>query len=194
MLMLFQSTLPLLQISLVNVTNLRLDSVPFAFNVEDLLADFVWRWIHMTDEKMIGWVEQAIRQDNFAVRSERPHGSLSDDERHSVSVIDVFRSFNQSIDQIIRLRWNDELQHAKFMTALARTVGNGVARYCEVVEQKFAKEMDRLSPEQEAAANRSRQEKWVQLAKEAWSNKEKVEPFQFFSEVWRSCKPLTSTS
>lgn len=137
----------------------------------------------MTDENMIGWVDQAIKHDRFLVRTDKADELPSDDERHSVSVIDMFRSFNQAVDQIIQLHWNDELQHAKFMTALARTVGNGLARYCEVMEQRFSREMDRLSPEQEAAANRTRQEKWVQLAKEAWSNKEKIEPFQFYPEV-----------
>lgn len=157
--------------------------IPFAFSVEDLAAEFVWRWAAMINEQMIGWVDQAIRQDNFKVRASA-NEVPSDDDRHSTSVVDIFRSFNQSIDQIVKLNWGDDLQHAKFMTAMARTIGVGVARYCEIVEQKFSKEMDRLSPEQEAAANRSRQEKWMQLAKEAWSNREKIEPFQFFPEVW----------
>ena len=144
----------------------------------------------MTDEKMIGWIDQAVKHDQFKVRTEQAGRMSSDDERHSVSVIDMFRSFNQSIEKILQLDWNDELQHAMFLTALARTVGLGVARYCEIVEQKFTREMDRLSPEQEAAANQSRQEKWVQLAKDAWSNREKIEPFQFFSEVRMMLRPL----
>jgi hypothetical protein len=43
--------------------------------------------------------------------------------------------------------------------------------------------MDRLSPAQEAAAAKTKQEKWMQLAKDAWNNKEKIEPFQFYPEV-----------
>jgi len=58
-----------------------------------------------------------------------------------------------------------------------------VARYCELLENMFAKEMDRLSPEQEAALNQTRQERLMQMARDAWSNKEKIEPFQFFPEV-----------
>ena len=137
----------------------------------------------MTDQKITDWVDQAIKQDQFTVRTERRDQIPTEDERHSVSVIDIFRSFNQTIDQIVQLNWDDDLQYAKFMTALARVISTGIARYCEVVELKFTKEMDRLTPEQEAAANRTRQEKWVQLAKDAWSNKEKIEPFQFFPEV-----------
>ena len=81
------------------------------------------------------------------------------------------------------LNWDNDLQYAKFMTALARTIGSGIARYCEIVEGKFAKEMDRLTPDQEAATSQTRQERWVQIAKDAWNNKEKIEPFQFFPEV-----------
>ncbi len=69
------------------------------------------------------------------------------------------------------------------MTSLAKVVGAGIARYCEITEQKFSKEMDRLTPEQEAARTQSTQEKWLSLAKDAWNNKEKIEPFQFFPEV-----------
>ena len=160
-----------------------LPKVPFAFHIEDLLADFVWRWIRMTDENVPKWVDQAIKQDHFKVRTQIADHVPSEDERHSVSVIDIFRSFNEIISQIAHLNWDDDLQYAKFMTALGRSVGSGLARYCEVIEQKFSKEMDRLTPEQEATANQTRQEKWMQLAKDAWNNKEKIEPFQFFPEV-----------
>ena len=139
----------------------------------------------MTEVSMVDWVDQAIKQDNFRVRS--GDGDMpTEDQRHSVSVIDIFSSFNQTIDKIVDLKWDDDLQYAKFMTALAKVVGAGIARYSEVLEQKFTKEMDRLTPEQEAARNQSTQEKWLSLAKDAWNNKDKIEPFQFFPEV---CDP-----
>ncbi|TVY84003.1 Uncharacterized protein LSUE1_G002279 [Lachnellula suecica] len=159
-----------------------LPETPFAFHIEGLLADFVWRWIGVTDEKMLGLVNEAINQDQFQVRSEHPEHGATDDERHSVSVIDMFRLFNQTADQIFQLEWDDDVQYAKFMTALSKYFGMGLARYCEVIEKGFSKEMDRLSPSQEAAAAQTKQEKWMQLAKDAWSNKEKIEPFQFYPE------------
>lgn len=171
---------------LVDIRSIHHDILPsraFAFNIEDLLADFVWRWIRSADAKTVDLVDQAIKQDQFQVRSDNPDSIPSDDERHSVSIIDIFRLFNQMADQIFQLNWADPIQHAKFMTALSKSFGIGLARYCEVIEQKFSKEMDRLSPAQEAAASQSKQEKWMQLAKEAWNNKEKIEPFQFYPEV-----------
>ncbi|KAL1304535.1 hypothetical protein AAFC00_003517 [Neodothiora populina] len=156
-----------------------LPSVPFAFHIEALLADFVWRWIALTDAKMIEWIEGAVRQDDFTIKA-----GLGDaeEERHTVSAVDMFRSFSQSIDQIMKLEWDDDFQYAKFMTALSKSIGIGIARYCELLEQKFVKEMDRMTPEQEAAARQTRQERWMQMAKETWNNKEKVEPFQFLPE------------
>jgi hypothetical protein len=156
--------------------------------VEDLLADFVWRWIQLTDTKIIEWVDQAVRQDIFSLRTEKQDELPSEELRHSVSVIDVFRSFNQVVEQLVQLEWDDDLQYAKFMTALSKSIGKGLARYCESLEQIFSKEMDKLTPEQEAALNQTRQEKLMQMAKEAWNNKEKIEPFQFLPEV-RSGSP-----
>lgn len=137
----------------------------------------------MTEAAIIDWVDQAVKQDRFMVRTESNDQIPTEEQRHSVSVIDVFSSFNQTIDRIVQLNWANEFQYAKFMTALSKVIGIGIARYCEVLEQKFSKEMDRLTPEQEAAASRSKQERWLQLAKDAWNNKEKIEPFQFFPEV-----------
>ena len=138
----------------------------------------------MTESSILDWVDQAVKQDNFHVRTENSEIS-TEDQRHSLSVIDIFSSFNQTIDRIVQLNWDDDLQYAKFMTALAKVVGTGVARYCEILEQRFGKEMDRLTPEQEAARNQSTQEKWLSLAKDAWNNKEKIDPFNFFPEDCR---------
>ncbi|KAI4165925.1 MAG: hypothetical protein LQ342_000356 [Letrouitia transgressa] len=159
-----------------------LPNVPFAFHIEDVLVDFVWRWILTTESTIRNWVDQAIKQDKFCVRTDNPQQIPTEEQRHSVSVIDIFSSFNQAIDRVVQLNWDNDLQYAKFMTALAKIVGIGISRYCEIVEQQFSKEMDRLSPEQVAAANQTKQERWLQLAKDTWNNKEKIEPFQFFPE------------
>lgn len=159
-----------------------LPSVPFAFHIEGLLQEFVWRWIAETDARIVGWVENAVKQDSFDPQLQT--GNVhADEQRHSVSIIDIFRSFNQSMQQIADLNWDDDLQYAKFMTAISKAIGSGIARYCELVEQKFSKEMDTLTPEQEAQRALTRQDKWMQYAKDAWANKEKIEPFQFLPEV-----------
>lgn len=117
------------------------------------------------------------------MRTESPTDIPTQDQRHSLSVVDVFRSFNEVINQIVQLNWDDDVGYAKFMTAISKSIGKGIARYCEVLELQFSREMDRLTPEQEASLSQSRQEKWMQMAKEAWNNKEKIEPFHFFPQV-----------
>lgn len=171
---------------LVAIRSIHLESlpdVPFEFNIENLLVGFVWRWIHGAEERMAGFVDEAIKQDQFQVRTLSPEHIPLDSERHSVSVIDLFMLLNQSVDQVFSLQWDNDEHHARFMTALGRCIASSIGRYCEIVEQRFAKEMDRPSAEEVAAQGRTTQEKWMQYAKDAWSNKEKIEPFQFYPEV-----------
>lgn len=152
--------------------------------IEDILADAVWRWLKITETKVIGWVDAAIQQDHFVLAAREEHDrEPTDDERHSSSVVDIFRSFNQIVYELKKLEWQDEYQLAKFSTALAKTVGVGIGRYCEVLEKLFTFEMERQTPEQEAAANQTRQQRWISIARDAWSNQEKIEPFQFAPEV-----------
>lgn len=139
--------------------------------------------MRLTDQSVMEWVNQATRQDAFSVRADQAADDVPQDARHSVSVIDIFRSLNQMVENLIQLEWDDDLQYAKFMTALSNSIGKGVAKYCESLEQMFAREMDRLTPEQEAALNQTTQEKLMQFAKDTWTNKDKIEPFQFSSEV-----------
>lgn len=170
---------------LVQIRQVHAQALPgreFGFHIEGLLQDFVWRWIVATDTKMLDWIEGAILQDDFQVRPAHEGDIATDDERHSQSPIDVFRIFNQSIEQIVKLEWDDDLQYAKFMTATGKSIGAGVSRYCELMERKFIAEMDRQTPEQEEAAQRTQKDKWVAMARDAWSQKEKVEPFQFLPE------------
>lgn len=168
---------------LVEIRRIHGDALPgrrFGFHIEGLLQDFVWRWISMTDANLVSWVENAFKADNFQL--DTSNGILMDVDRHSVSVVDMFQSFSQSIDQIVTLNWDDDLQYAKFMTSVSKSIGIGLARYCELIEQKFAREMDRMTPEQEASATQTRQEKWLSMAKDFYSGKEKIEPFNFYPE------------
>lgn len=160
-----------------------LPGVPFAFHIESVMEDFVWRWISDAEKRMAQFVEQAIKQDDFQVRSQHPENIPTDGERHSVSIIDIFQLFIQTVDQIFQLDWADDVHHANFMTALAKAFAAGIGRYCEIVEGKFIKEMDRQTVQELAAAQRTAQERFMQMAKDAWNTKDKIEPFQFYPEV-----------
>lgn len=159
-----------------------LQGKPFPYKLEEVLQEFVWRWLQVTDAQIIGWVEEAIKQDDFQVRNQDKSRPPTEDERHSNSILDVFRSFNQVVEQVSQLEWDDDLTYARFMTALSKSLGNGISRYCEVIDQKFRGEMDRLTPEQELALSQTTQQKYLQYAKDAWANETKIEPFQFYPE------------
>ncbi|KAF5622652.1 C2 domain protein [Fusarium tjaetaba] len=170
---------------LVAIRRIHNDSLPdrpFAFNVEDLLVDFVWRWVRAAESRVEEYVEQAVKQDQFQVRTENPEDIPRDSERHSVSIIDIFMLFNQTLDTVFNLNWGNDEHHARFMTSLSKAFAAGIGKYCELVDQKFAKEMDRPSAEELEAQTQTTQEKWMRYAKDAWNNKDRVEPFQFYSE------------
>ena len=161
----------------------------FGFHIEGLLQDFVWRWISMTDAKIVDWIEGAVAHDEFQVRQDPKEAEQglppTDDERHSQSAADVYRIFNQSVEQIVKLEWDDDLQYAKFMTAMSKSIAKGISRYCELLEGKFIKEMDRQTPEQEARAQQTQKDKWMNYAKDFYQTGgkgEKIEPFQFWPE------------
>ncbi|KAI0021477.1 hypothetical protein F4780DRAFT_737527 [Xylariomycetidae sp. FL0641] len=157
---------------------------PFTFDVEELLVDFVWRWIQNAEERAEAFVVEAIKQDQFQVRGHGEDHISLDSERHSHSVIDMFQLFNQSVDQVFQLEWDNDVHHARFMTAMSKIFANSIAKYCEIVDQRFVREMDtpRPSEKEAAAVAQTTQGRFMQYAKDAWNTKEKIEPFQFYPE------------
>ena len=56
-----------------------LPGVPFEFHIEGLLQEFVWRWISETDKRIVEWVDNAVKNDNFA--TQESNGELSAEQR-----------------------------------------------------------------------------------------------------------------
>lgn len=160
----------------------KLPGKPFAFHVEGLLEDFVWRWISNAEEQMEGYMDNAVKQDQFQVRFRDQDGFANEEARHSSSVIDAFTLFNQTLTFIKDLNWDDRTHVAKFKKALAKSFSNAIGRYCELVEQMFAKEMDRPTAQDLAASTKTTQEKFLQYARDALATKERAEPFHFYPE------------
>ncbi|KAI5815106.1 hypothetical protein BZA77DRAFT_266223 [Pyronema omphalodes] len=158
-------------------------------HIEDLFIQFPKRWLQEVDSKVLGWVEGAVKQDKQMFSATEGPDLTERQERHTSSVVDIFRSFNQSIGFLKELNWQDEYQYAKFMTVMTKILEKGVTRYCEELEYWFRHELNKKTPEQEAALTQTKQQKWMAMAKEAWSNEKKVEPFQFAPE---SCLKLNN--
>ncbi|KAF3907511.1 hypothetical protein AA313_de0201247 [Arthrobotrys entomopaga] len=148
----------------------------FPFDIEQMIQDFVWKWLANIDKKVIELVDNTLKNEEFKVKIE--NGTMAND-KHSVSVDDVFSFFTQNIKALKDLNWADEFQEAKFFTALSKSIGTGLMYYCERVETLFTQEMDRVTPEQEAARNKTQKEKLLAY----FNSKEKVEPFNFLPET-----------
>ncbi|EGY22699.1 C2 domain-containing protein [Verticillium dahliae VdLs.17] len=161
-----------------------LPGVEFHFDIEGLLQEFVWRWIREAESRMEAGVINAIKLDDFRALGDDGERLPSDAERHSASIADLFQFFSAPVTQIDQLEWRNEEHHARFMTALAHTFATGIEKYCEEVGRIFAADMERLTPQEEAMASRTTQERFMQYAKEAWNNKEKPEPYNFSSKAF----------
>ncbi|EEY18477.1 C2 domain-containing protein [Verticillium alfalfae VaMs.102] len=161
-----------------------LPGVEFHFDIEGLLQEFVWRWIREAESRMEAGVINAIKLDDFRALGDDGERLPSDAERHSASIADLFQFFSAPVTQIDQLEWRNEEHHARFMTALAHIFATGIEKYCEEVGRIFAADMERLTPQEEAMASRTTQERFMQYAKEAWNNKEKPEPYNFSSKAF----------
>ena len=152
---------------------------PFQFSVEDLLVDFAWKYLKNAEDEVDGIVDRAILSDNFKVRC-RDGEEPSDEERHSLSIIDIFRFFHQTATGLLDMDWRDPYQSAKLRTAVASILSRGISRYCEMVDTRFAQEMDRPSAQEVAVQQQSGLMKY---AKDVLTTRERPEPFQFYAEV-----------
>ncbi|RHZ74126.1 hypothetical protein Glove_227g93 [Diversispora epigaea] len=139
----------------------------FTLSIEKWFEPHVKMWLEATDSKTPEWVQTAISMDEFK--------AVSVSDKHSSSVVDLFTSFNQTIDFIKKLNWPNEYQYAKFMTSLSRTVSKALDQYCDEIEELFMKDM---FPVEEKEQEVSKQSAWYIRAKTAMAS-EKAVSFDF---------------
>eukprot|EP01136_Pigoraptor_vietnamica_P036517 Opistho-1_new@103209 len=84
------------------------------FPLADMFRPHVDSWLAQTRVKGLEWVKAAIESDKFA--------PLSDKERHSSSVVDLFCMLHQFADFLLELKWPNEEQGDQFFTSLSETV------------------------------------------------------------------------
>jgi hypothetical protein len=128
-------------------------------------------------------IENAVKQDQFQLVSNKPDGYVEDSARHSTSIVDMFSLFNQTLKSVEDLKWRAPVHVARFKKALSKSFAAGIVRYCEIVESRFVKEMDRETAQEVVATTKTAQEKFLQYARDALTTKERIEPFQFYPEV-----------
>ncbi|CAG8589825.1 11649_t:CDS:10 [Funneliformis caledonium] len=135
----------------------------FTFNIQEWFGPHVRKWLEAMDSKTPEWVDSAVKVDKFK--------AVSATDSHSSSVVDLFTSFNQTIDFLKRLNWPNEFQSARYMTSLSRTVSKALEQYCNVIEGKFKVDM---FPPEETEQIASKQSAWYIRAKTAMATDKAV--------------------
>ncbi|KAI7868232.1 hypothetical protein BDF14DRAFT_1881026 [Spinellus fusiger] len=118
------------------------------FKVESWFLQHVRRWLATTSSATLGWVENAIKQDQFE--------SINETAMHSSSIVDLFSMFHQAVDFVQSLQWPNDLQHCRFLTALSKVFGIAIEDYTYILEDMITEDMrPRVEHTPEAAASTS---------------------------------------
>lgn len=148
----------------------------FAFKIEETLSSFILKWSQSSSELAISWVDPAIESDNFFPVD------LETGVLYSSSVNDIFASFNSGFTLIRDLQWSNKVHVAQFHTVLMKGVSNAICRYANRLLQLFTEELK--SKDEDSNRIKSRQDKWIAMAKTAVNVKEKFVPYNFLSQTF----------
>ncbi|TPX74857.1 hypothetical protein CcCBS67573_g03877 [Chytriomyces confervae] len=101
------------------------------FKVEDWFAPFVSKWLEHLTSLTVEWVTNAVKADKFeAMESDT---TAEDSLQHSSSITDLFQAVYSNLDNIMDLKWSNELQQAGFIQKFGKTVSRAIENYCDVV-------------------------------------------------------------
>ncbi|KAJ3214642.1 hypothetical protein HDU67_001402 [Dinochytrium kinnereticum] len=90
------------------------------FKVCEWFRPFMKDWLRVSETKIGQWVQNAIQLDNFSQQVELGTSS---------SVLDIFTSFQQQVDFLIKLRWPDPIEEGHFSDRLLQNICEGIERY-----------------------------------------------------------------
>ncbi|CAG8466900.1 6261_t:CDS:10 [Acaulospora morrowiae] len=134
----------------------RCPDTKFTLGIQDWFGPHVKMWLESTKSKTSDWVMTAINVDEFK--------AVSTTDAHSSSVVDLFTSFNQTVDFIKKLNWPNKNQSALYMTSLSGAISEALEKYCESIEDRFRKD---ILPDDEAGQATAKQSAWYIKAKTA---------------------------
>lgn len=144
----------------------------FQFDIETAFFPFIVEWAEASATLAQSWVEPAVASDSF-VPTDESAGAL-----YSSSVADVYNSFHSVLNIATSLDWRNNVQQAKVLTYLMKGISSSICHYSGLLMSRFTEElMADIGEEQHHF--KSRQEKWLALAKTAMIAKEKIVPYKF---------------
>ncbi|KAJ3410189.1 hypothetical protein HDU80_000011 [Chytriomyces hyalinus] len=92
---------------------------------------FLEQFIACSEEKIGEWVQNAVAVDDFSIQA----------SGHSSSVLDIFMSFQQQIDFVLKLEWPLDNETALFIGKLIENIGEGVEKYTLLMRQGISSEL-----------------------------------------------------
>ncbi|GAA5951064.1 hypothetical protein JCM21900_005712 [Sporobolomyces salmonicolor] len=143
---------------------------PLVIDFSAWFEPYVRRWLAMTDTQTSEWVNRAISKDKF-----EPEETAT----HSSSIVDLIESCKAPVEFILRLKWPNEYENAKFLTGLSRTIAKSIEQYSNQLEAMFIDEMFPRKPEEALDQDVARPSAWLTKAKLVVQGDKKVEPFEF---------------
>ncbi|GAA5862773.1 hypothetical protein JCM3774_001917 [Rhodotorula dairenensis] len=143
---------------------------PLDINFSAWFEPYIRRWLATTDTQTSEWVNRAIAKDQF-----EPEETAT----HSSSIVDLIDSCKAPVDFINNLRWPNEYENAKFLTALSRTIAKSIEQYAHQLEAMFIDEMFPRKPEEALNQDVARPSAWLTKAKMVVQGDKKLEPFEF---------------
>ncbi|GAA5994013.1 hypothetical protein JCM11641_004022 [Rhodosporidiobolus odoratus] len=143
---------------------------PLIIDYSSWFEPYVRRWLAMTDTQTSEWVNRAISKDKF-----EPEETAT----HSSSIIDLIESCKAPVDFVLNLNWPNELENAKFLTGLSRTVAKSIEQYANQLESMFVDEMFPRKADEALNQDVARPSAWLTKARLAVQGDKKVEPFEF---------------
>ncbi|GAA5827609.1 hypothetical protein JCM11251_001755 [Rhodosporidiobolus azoricus] len=143
---------------------------PLEIDFSAWFEPYVRRWLATTDTQTSEWVNRAIGNDKF-----EPEETAT----HSSSIIDLIESCKAPVDFILKLRWPNEYENAKFLTGLSRTIAKSIEQYANQLESMFIDEMFPRKANEALNQDVARPSAWLTKAKLAVQGDKRVEPFEF---------------
>lgn len=144
----------------------------FPFDLETAFVKYIRRHVESSATLATSWVDPAIEADQWEPLDE------SEGVMYSSSVADMFTSLGTALAVVSELKWDNPIHVAQFYTLLMSGVSTAVCRYASRLFQLFSEELELLDDKKETKY-KTRQEKWMAMAKNAMSGSEPVTPYQF---------------
>ncbi|CAN6608867.1 hypothetical protein TRVA0_004S00320 [Trichomonascus vanleenenianus] len=156
----------------------QVSSEPFTFDIEGVFYPYVVKWAESAASLAQSWVDPAINEDQFLPMNEEAG------QFYSSSVQDIFKSFRNAIDMMGDLDWRNPLHRAKIFTLLMKGISAGVCHYSSRLFSKVQEEL-RSGDGDELQQVKTRQDKWLALAKSAVNGKsvQIPAPYRFMKET-----------